>query len=33
MSISEQVSMFYDAKPHIFEKAKNLRKNMTTAEL
>ena len=33
MSISEQVSMFYNAKPHIFEKAKNLRKNMTTAEL
>ncbi|WP_372950033.1 endonuclease domain-containing protein [Mariniphaga sp.] len=33
MSISDKVSMFYNAKPHIFEKAKMLRKNMTQAEL
>jgi len=33
MSISDNVSMFYNAKPHIFEKAKMLRKNMTEAEL
>ncbi|WP_120273368.1 endonuclease domain-containing protein [Mangrovibacterium diazotrophicum] len=33
MSISNQVSMFYNAKPHIFEKAKTLRENMTSAEL
>lgn len=32
MSISDNVSMFYNAKPHIFEKAKMLRKNMTVAE-
>ena len=32
MSISENVSMFYNAKPHIFEKAKALRKDMTSAE-
>jgi very-short-patch-repair endonuclease len=32
MSISDNVSMFYNAKPHIFEKAKVLRKNMTEAE-
>ena len=32
MSISDNVSMFYNAKPHIFEKAKLLRKNMTEAE-
>jgi very-short-patch-repair endonuclease len=32
MSISDHVSMFYNAKPHIFEKAKMLRKNMTEAE-
>ncbi|MEZ5104570.1 MAG: endonuclease domain-containing protein [Draconibacterium sp.] len=32
MSISDSVSMFYNAKPHIFEKAKMLRKNMTKAE-
>ncbi len=32
MSISDNVSMFYNAKPHIFEKAKMLRKNMTEAE-
>jgi very-short-patch-repair endonuclease len=30
--ISNQVSMFYNAKPHIFEKANNLRKNLTQAE-
>ncbi|MBS2099857.1 endonuclease domain-containing protein [Carboxylicivirga linearis] len=33
MSVSDQVNMFYNAKPHIFEKAKALRKNMTKAEL
>ena len=33
MSLSDQVSMFYNAKPNIFEKAKDLRKNMTFAEL
>jgi very-short-patch-repair endonuclease len=33
MSISNNVSMFYGAKPHIFEKAKALRKNMTNSEL
>jgi very-short-patch-repair endonuclease len=33
MSISDIVSMFYNAKPHIFEKAKTLRKNMTDSEL
>ena len=33
MSISDNVSMFYNAKPHIFEKAKVLRKNMTDAEI
>ena len=33
MSIGDQVSMFYNAKPHIFEKAKSLRDNMTLAEL
>ncbi|MBL4560218.1 MAG: DUF559 domain-containing protein [Labilibaculum sp.] len=33
MSIGEQVSMFYNAKPHIFEKAKILRDNMTISEL
>ena len=32
MSISDNVSMFYGAKPHIFEKAKMLRKNMAVAE-
>ena len=32
MTISDNVSMFYNAKPHIFEKAKMLRKNMTEAE-
>jgi len=32
MSISDNVSMFYNSKPHIFEKAKMLRKNMTDAE-
>ena len=32
MSISDNVSMFYNAKPHIFEKAKMLRNNMTEAE-
>jgi len=32
MSVSEQVSMFYNAKPHIFEKAKMLRNNMTIAK-
>ncbi|PKQ63059.1 hypothetical protein BZG02_09835 [Labilibaculum filiforme] len=33
MAMSDQVSMFYNAKPHIFEKAKYLRENMTLAEL
>ena len=33
MSISDNVSMFYNAKPHIFEKAKMLRKYMTNSEL
>jgi very-short-patch-repair endonuclease len=33
MSISDNVSMFYNAKPHIFEKAKALRSNMTVSEL
>ena len=33
MSISDNVTMFYGAKPHIFEKAKALRKNMTDSEL
>ena len=33
MSISDNVTLFYGAKPHIFEKAKALRKNMTKAEL
>ncbi|HBL75377.1 MAG: hypothetical protein A2W90_04170 [Bacteroidetes bacterium GWF2_42_66] len=33
MPISDNVSMFYGAKPHIFEKAKMLRKQMTKAEL
>ena len=33
MSLSDQVSMFYNAKPHIFEKAKYLRENMTLSEL
>ena len=32
MAISDNVSMFYNARPHIFEKAKMLRKNMTEAE-
>ena len=32
MSISNQVSMFYDAKPIIFERAKAMRENMTQAE-
>jgi very-short-patch-repair endonuclease len=32
MSISENVTMFYNAKPHIFEKAKFLRDNMTNSE-
>ncbi|MDX8337735.1 endonuclease domain-containing protein [Draconibacterium sp. IB214405] len=33
MTISDNVSMFYGAKAHIFEKAKLLRNNMTVAEL
>ena len=32
MSINDNVSMFYNAKPHIFEKAKILRQNITKAE-
>ncbi|WP_319591813.1 endonuclease domain-containing protein [uncultured Draconibacterium sp.] len=33
MAISDNVSMFYGAKAHIFDNAKLLRKNMTEAEL
>ncbi len=33
MAVSDNVSMFYGAKPHIFENAKNLRENMTKVEL
>lgn len=33
MSISDNVTLFYGAKPHIFEKAKALRINMTKAEM
>jgi very-short-patch-repair endonuclease len=32
MSIGDRVTMFYNAKPHIFEKAFALRKNMTPPE-
>ena len=32
MSINDDVLMFYNAMPHIFERAKMLRKNMTSAE-
>ena len=32
MSISDKISMFYNAKPIIFEKAKVMRENMTNAE-
>ena len=32
MSIGNQVSMFYNAKPHVFEKAKALRSSMTISE-
>ncbi len=32
MSISDQVSMFYNASPVIFERAKDLRNHMTKAE-
>ncbi len=32
MSIGNQVSMFYNAKPHVFEKAKALRGSMTISE-
>jgi len=32
MSIGNNVSMFYNAKPHIFENAKILRKHMTSSE-
>lgn len=32
MSTSDQVSMFYNASPKIFEKALELRNNMTSAE-
>jgi very-short-patch-repair endonuclease len=33
MSISDNVTLFYGAKPHIFEKAKALRNNMTGSEM
>ncbi|HKJ41971.1 MAG TPA: endonuclease domain-containing protein, partial [Sunxiuqinia sp.] len=32
MGISDQVSMFYNAKPQIFERAKMFRKDMTESE-
>ena len=32
MGINDEVSMFYNAKPLIFERAKQLRSNMTQAE-
>jgi very-short-patch-repair endonuclease len=32
MSINDKISMFYNAKPIIFERAKAMRKNMTQAE-
>lgn len=32
MSISDNVTLFYNAKPHIFEKAKMLRETMTPSE-
>ncbi len=32
MSIHDEVSMFYNAKPLVFERAKQLRSNMTPAE-
>lgn len=32
MSISDKISMFYNAKPIIFERAKAMRENMTQAE-
>ena len=32
MTSNSQSTLFYNAKPHIFEKAKCLRSNMTTAE-
>jgi very-short-patch-repair endonuclease len=33
MTINDKVSMFYNAKPDLFEKAKVLRNNMTKSEL
>ena len=33
MNINDSVTMFYNASPQIFEKAKILRKNMTDSEL
>ena len=32
MPVNDEVSMFYNAKPHIFDKAKTLRLHMTEAE-
>lgn len=32
MSVSDKISMFYNAKPIIFERAKAMRENMTRAE-
>jgi very-short-patch-repair endonuclease len=32
MSINDKISMFYNAKPIIFERAKTLRENMTQSE-
>ena len=33
MALDDQVNMFFNANPDLFEKAKDLRKNMTPAEL
>ncbi|MFK5854987.1 MAG: DUF559 domain-containing protein, partial [Bacteroidota bacterium] len=33
MSINDNISMYYGAKPHIFEKARFLRNNMTDSKL
>lgn len=33
MALNDNISMFYNAKAHIFEKAKALRKNMTDSEV
>jgi len=33
MAVDDQINMFFNAKPDLFEKAKDLRKDMTPAEL